>query len=167
MQKENPPYPKEAEMESPNLSNLKFDEMTLGVPTPTTPRKNLVSSQAIDVDQSNQGTIRRSYNRLVEPIPPRSSLRQKKLEEFYSMSGRLKTNFKLSFLQKLRAEFTYNFLLIIELLSGGRQRSISIGGRSLIGDSLGGSHGHSGDTQADDDELDSFVSSNYTGIVSV
>ena len=105
LQKENPPFPKEAEIESPNLSNLKFDEMTIGVPTPTTPRKNLVSSQAIDVDQT-QGTMRRSYNRLVEPIPPRSSLRQKKLEEFYSMSG--------SFLQK-----THNYG--IRLVNGKRE----------------------------------------------
>ena len=51
LQKDNIPYPKEIEIETPNVQNMKFDELTLGAPTPTTPRKKVVSSQSsIEVD---------------------------------------------------------------------------------------------------------------------
>jgi len=81
-----------------------------------------------DTPYTGLSTMRRSYNRLSEPIPPRSSLRQKKLEEFYSMAG-----------------------------GGSRQRSVSVGARSLLGDSLGSY----GETGKDEDDDDSFGTGSY------
>ena len=130
LQKVDIPFPKDVEIEAPNVQNMKFDELTLGAHTPTTSRKKVTSSQSIDLD-SGHSTMRRSYNRLSEPIPPRSSLRQKKLEDFYSMAGSV---------------------------SNARQRSVSVGGRSIIGDLLGqyGAVEHD-----DEDGTDSFGTGSY------
>ena len=68
--------------------------------------------------------MRRSYNRLTEPLPPRgrnerSSLRQKKLDDFYN------TGIGIRLVAHLSSQNINHFV-----------RSMSIGGRSMMGDSF-------------------------------
>lgn len=85
LQKENVDYPRPAEVELPNLKNLKFDEITLGMPTPTVSRKLAPSSPRVERD-SGHSSIRRSYNRLVEPLPERKTKKISFSARFYAAS---------------------------------------------------------------------------------